>query len=466
MNQRERFLAIVIGGLFVALGFQWVFNQYRGAIRFRQNRLNSLAGEAETLQARWLAGAEAEQLLGEYKVRSLSSDIEVAKSTYQSWLLDTVRKVGVADAIVDPVGQAPEGDLYTKFGFRVSGKTNLRGVVDLVYAIQSRDQLHRIREISFSPLRQSIRRGEEKSANEPEMLNVVLTLDAIALSIADVDPPAPSESPSYRIVRTLDESRETILNRNFFRPPNQPPVYEGSSQLVAYRGKENVMQFKFSDPEQDAVTVSVEGYLPEWARWDSETAKLIVTPPADETFVKRDEPSVTETSAEQPSESNTENNSKTETPESTAETESTEAVAVQEPVAPAAQSQSVDQFELEVIATDNGYPNRQTTQTILVKAQTPPPPPPEQTPPPGFDDATQTFLTALVQGRDDWTAWMNVRTRGKTLKLKIGDEFEIGSISGKVTGVSARIVTLEINGQSYELRPAGKLSDVLNEEQP
>jgi hypothetical protein len=411
-----------------------------------------------------LAGAEAEQLLGEYKVRSLSSDTEVAKSTYQSWLLDTVRKVGVADAIVDPVGQAPEGDLYTKFGFRVSGKTNLRGVVDLVYAIQSRDQLHRIREISFSPLRQSIRRGEEKSASEPEMLNVVLTLDAIALSIAEVAPPAPSESPSYRIVRTLDESRETILNRNFFRPPNQPPVFEGSSQLVAYRGKENVLQFKFSDPEKDAVSVSVEGYLPAWARWDAEAATLIVTPPVDET--KPAEPSVADAPSEQPSESNPENEPKTETSESTAETESTEPVATPEPVAPATQTQSIDQFELELIATDNGYPNRQTTQTILVKAQNPPPPPPEQTPPPGFDDATQTFLTALVQGRDDWTAWMNVRTRGKTLKLKVGDEFEIGSISGKVTGVTARIVTLEINGQSYELRPAGKLSDVLSEEQP
>ncbi|MFG0288627.1 MAG: hypothetical protein ACF8CQ_10645 [Rhodopirellula sp. JB044] len=410
MNQRERFLSIAIGGLLLALGFQWAFNQYRSAVRFRQNRLNSLANETEKLQAQWLAGAEAERQLGEYKVRSLSSDAEVAKSSYQSWLLETVGRLGIADAIVDPVGEVPVGDLYTRFGFRVSGKTDLPGLVDLVYAIQARDQLHRIRELQFAPSRQGVRRTEGKG-DGGELLSVVLTLDAVSMAIAEATPAPPSEEPSWRITRSLAESRDTILNRNLFHPPNQPPRYLGDERIVAFRGQRNPVDFSFSDPEDDAVSVRVEGYFPEWVEWDGDSERLIVNPPL--------------------------------------ENQEGEEV--------------VEQFEVQVIASDNGYPRRETTLPLVVKMQSPPPPPKPETPPPGFDDATQTFLTALVQGRDDWTAWMNVRTRGKTLKLKIGDEFEIGSIRGKVTGVTARRVTLEIDGETYELRPAGKLSDVLAE---
>lgn len=416
MNQRERYLSIGIGGLFLVLGLNWAFNQYRSALKFRQGRASSLTSEAGDLQAKLLAGAEAERQLGEYKVRSLSSDSEVAKSSYQAWLLSTVGGLGVADAVVDPIGSGPVDDLYMQFAFRVSGKTDLKGVVDLVYAIQARDQLHRIREINFAPVRQTLRQAAGNAEADSNTLSLVLMIDAIALNIADAVPTPPSEEPSWRITRSLDASREAILNRNLFQPPNQSPQFEGDTQVVAYRGKANELQLKFSDPENHGVSVNIQGDLPEWVRWDAESAKLVVTPPAD---------------AAETDDSNSE------------------------------KAETIEQFEVQVIATDNGYPNRQTTQSLVIKTQPPPAAPEPPKPAPGFDDATQTFLTALVQGGDDWTAWMNVRTRGKTLKLKIGDEFEIGSISGKVTGVTARLVTLEINGKTYELRPSGKLSDVL-----
>lgn len=403
MTQRERILAIVVGGLFVVIGAQWVFNQYRDALRFRQNRLSSLTGDAETMQMKWLAGAEAERQMGEYKVRSLSSDQQVAQSSFQSWLLETVREVGLKDAIVDPVGDIPVGDLYRRYGFRLSGKADLPGLIDLVFSIQARDQLHRIRELNFSPVTKASRRGATDEDMEGQ-LSIVMVIDAISLSIADANPPAPSDKPSWRIAQTKQEYLDSILNRNFFQPPNQAPRYRGSEQLAATIGQSNRLRFDFEDPEQDSLRLTLEGELPAWATWDEASGMLDVAPTEDA-----------------------------------------------EPV------------ELKIIATDDGYPNRQTSQTLVLKTQQPPPPPKPTPPAPGFDDSTQTFLTALVQGRDDWTAWMSVRTRGKTLKLKIGDEFEIGSINGKVTGVTARSVTIEIDGMSYELKPAEKLSDVLQE---
>ncbi len=75
----------------------------------------------------------------------------------------------------------------------------------------------------------------------------------------------------------------------------------------------------------------------------------------------------------------------------------------------------------------------------------------------GFDDASQTVLTALVQGRNEWTAWLHVRTKDETIKLKIGEEFEIGTIKGTVKSVNSRSAILEVAGTELELQPAGNL---------
>lgn len=433
MTQRERFLSIIIGGLIFVVAAQWIFNQYRGALRFRQNRLSSLSGEAETMQMTWLAGAEAERQMGEYKVRSLSSDPQIAQSSFQSWLLETVREVGLQDAIVDPVGDLPVGDLYRRYGFRVSGKTDLPGLVDLVYEVQARDQLHRIRELNFAPVTKAARRGVSEAEFE-DVLSVVMVIDAISLSIAETNPPTPGDQPSWRIAQSQEDYRDSILNRNFFKPPNQAPRYRGSEQLVATIGQSNELQFEFEDPEDHEIRLTLEGDLPTWASWDEGRGRLIVSPP---------KPTEDETTEDEASDSEN------------VDGENVDGETTERPAG------NLDPIEVRITAIDNGYPSRQTTQTVMVKPQAPPPPPKPTLPSPGFDDSTQTFLTALVQGRDDWTAWMSVRTRGKTLKLKVGDEFEIGTVRGKVTGVTSRSVMIEIDGQSYELKPAEKLSEAI-----
>ena len=93
-----------------------------------------------------------------------------------------------------------------------------------------------------------------------------------------------------------------------------------------------------------------------------------------------------------------------------------------------------------------------------------PPPPPEPPPEkPKFDDASQTVLTALVQGGDEWTAWMNVRTRGKTLKLREGDQFEIGSVRAKVVSVRPKFVELEIEeDRRFTLKMDGVLREAVD----
>ncbi|MEM8910248.1 MAG: hypothetical protein AAGC97_00665 [Planctomycetota bacterium] len=393
MTQRERFLALAVGGLIFAVVVQWGFGKYRTALNQRRNRVSMLQNDQQVLNERKLNGAYADRQMGEYLARSLPSDPDRAQSDYQSWLLDTVRKHGLSDAVVDPISVTPVGDLYRRFGFRVSGRTQLPDLVDLLYAVTNKDYLQRIREMNFGPTRE----GD---------LNVEMTIDSIALGLAPSDAAEPSEG-SWRVASDLETYRERILNRNFFQPPNQPPRFNGSRDLVAYRGRPSEERIAFEDPEQTGLKYSLAGELPDWARFDPYRGAFRFSVPAD-------------------------------------------------------LPQDSEPLTLTVTATDSGYPRRQNEQQLTVRIANPPPPP-QREERPGFDDASETYLTALVRGGGDWRAWMNVRPRGKTLKLRVGDAFEIGSVKGTVIEVTPKMAKLEIDGRTYEFRPDQKLTEAVTD---
>ncbi len=75
----------------------------------------------------------------------------------------------------------------------------------------------------------------------------------------------------------------------------------------------------------------------------------------------------------------------------------------------------------------------------VVKREPPPPPPPK----PKFDDSEHAFVTAIVQSGDKLQAWINVRTTGEVLRVKAGDSFEVGLMSGEIRDVTAKRLLLQ-----------------------
>jgi len=225
---------------------------------------------------------------------------------------------------------------------------------------------------------------------------VSMNVDAIGLANAPNDLPERSE-PSYRVDADAEAYISAIMNRNLYEPPNQAPRYSGGRSIEAIVGRDSPTPLTFKDPEGHAVRFELAEESPEFVRLDSRSGTLRV------------------------------------------------------------KSDVTQEFELLVRAIDSGYPQQATEQKITVRVVDPPPPPPAPVAKPVFDDASQTVLTALLQVRGDWTAWMHVRTRDETLKLKIGDVFEIGTLKGTVFDVNPRYATLEIDGRRFELRPSGNL---------
>jgi len=397
MTKRERVLSMAVGSLLLLFVVQWGINKYRAAVRTRTNRITQLRQDNAEQQQTLLEGAFAENQMDEYVARSLPSNRERAQSDYQNWLLEMLGNASLSDPRVNPTSITPAGDLYDRFSYSVDGRTDLPSLVGLLHSFYSKDYLHGISKMTINPARD--RSGK---------LDVKMSIDVLALSAAASDA-KPVASDSWRTASDLMAYREPIANRNFFEPPNQAPVFNGNETIEAIVGKDSTTPLTFKDPDghklrYELVADSDQSDAPEQAGVQP-TVKL---DPATGTVTIR--------------------------------------------------SDEKREFDLRVRAVDDGYPSRAAEQTLTVRIVDPPPPPMEVEKF-KFDDSKQTVLTALVQGRQNWTAWLNIRTRGETLKLSVGDTFEIGSLKGSVVEVTPKYVVLESGGQRFELKPAGILAE-------
>ncbi|QDV43529.1 hypothetical protein Enr13x_33860 [Stieleria neptunia] len=388
MNQRERVLAILVGGLFVLGLGQWGFTKYKTAIKQRRTQYESLQERQIQLSEQRNQGALADRQMGEYLVRSVSSDVERARSDYQSWLFDVVENHNIQDAKIDSGRTSPVGDLYQQMTFLLTGRAEVENIFEFMHEIQSKDYLHRIREFDLKP------------SKTESGFTISMTIEVASLRNAPVDANAP-DTNAWRVDPDSLAYSDPILNRNLFEPPNRAPSYGGSDTIEVTKGRSEAVSLVFKDAEQHRLSYELVD-PPENVSIDDRSGTLRVS------------------------------------------------------------SDELTEFDVTVRVTDQGYPKRVVEETLLVKVVDPPPPPPPEKPPLEFDDAKQTYLTGLVQGAEDWTAWMNVRTRGKTLKLRVGDEFEIGSVRGVVESIDADSVKIKIGEKTIALTSGGTLKSAVD----
>lgn len=116
------------------------------------------------------------------------------------------------------------------------------------------------------------------------------------------------------------------------------------------------------------------------------------------------------------------------------------------------------EYTLTITATDDGFPPLSVNKAVLVTVNDPPPPLPEGPKKLDFDDAKYTFLSAVLESPEDNQVWLHVRTKGQTLRLKVGDKFEVGSIKGTIKSIDASYVTFESDGKMKKLEKGKNLA--------
>ncbi|MDX1946339.1 MAG: Ig domain-containing protein [Pirellulaceae bacterium] len=267
MNSRERMLAIAVGACGLLLGGYFLQSFVAGQFTDRRHRIESLEGDLRKLKTEALRGKQAVARLGEYEARSLPPQPEVARSLFQSWLLEEVGQVELIDPQVRAVSTINEEDVFIKQSFTITGKGNLQQLVELLHAIYRHDYLQRISLVSFKPIKES------------KLIDATITIEGVSmLSAAPATQLTPRASQRLALP-TRDDYLKVILGRNLFGPPNNPPKLASIGKQRVYTGRPADFQAKGTDPDPlDRVQYALTKSADPAARFDAYSGQFRWTP--------------------------------------------------------------------------------------------------------------------------------------------------------------------------------------------
>lgn len=409
LNPRERFLALLIIVLvpfllLPLLGFSAYQNlaDKRSLIRSANDAKDNL----ELNRQRWM---RAEERRNEMRRFSLSSNLDDGRSAYQNWLLTTANEIfGSASVrhMGDTTRKSVNTEVYTESSFDLSTTATLGQLLEFLDRFENLDCLHRVSRMSIVPV------TDVGSQSPTKQLKLNLDIDALAVAGADVRDSLTNqiETTVFDLADYSPETRETwradILKRNVFGLPNNPPRLSTSGTR------------RFTEGDKIELAVS--------ARDEDEEDKLryeLVDSPM-EGVTLRNDPARNSATLIVPSDL------------------------------------AVGRYQFTVAVHDDGFPAKSDQAQYSIEIEAEPTPRAPEPPEPAFDPSVATYVTGIVRDRAGiWKVFVDNKPEGELLELVVGDEFEVGSISGIVLQIVPGRATFEIDGEIVDFRPG----QVLNE---
>lgn len=372
MNQRERFLAIGVGVVAGVFGLQYGFNSIRGKLDAKQQQIESAEKKSFDLTKELNSGVTAKRRLNALALKSLPSKSETAIAQYKAWLTTTGREAGFEGINVSPQGRPRPTDAFKAYKFQLKGSCDTEQALDFLGMFYDKDYLHSIRIFKMTP-----------SPKERDQFTVTVDAEVLSLNAAAKDQ-APTGEPSGRLAMTLEEYKQSVLKRNPFSPPNEPPrITSGTIEFTL--GESGSETLKATDEEGHSVDFNlISTDLPKGLQMKG--GRLSGTP------------------------------------------------------------SEIGKTKIEVEAVDDGWPNMSSKKDITVVVKEPQKPV-VKAEPEKFDPATQTFISGIVSGSRGPQAWIRSRTDNKLFKKYSGEEIEIGTIKATVVSINPREEYVEFESE-------------------
>ena len=209
MKKRERILAIVVGLLVAAYVGNWLFEQaLTGPVRERQEKIDRLKREIAAKETKLRGAQRAVSQLAAWNEQSLPSDVELAQSLYQQWLLELVSNAGFEQPNVDSGEVAArrgssKSVVYQRLGSTIRGRATLAQLTDFLHTFYRANHLHQIQRLSMTPVPNT---GK---------LDLSMSIEALVLPQADRKSRL-SEAVSHRLAFDARSDYASIVERNLF----------------------------------------------------------------------------------------------------------------------------------------------------------------------------------------------------------------------------------------------------------
>lgn len=212
-DKRTRLLVLVLGAIGVLyagdLAYRsWIESPRKEAERQKTRLEKRIRADKLSLAKSKRIAADLEQL----ESQSLPWDLEVARSSYQSWLLQLVQRAKLQTPNVDSTepmplavgrgGRRGKPDFH-KLGFTLRTRGSLKQVVHFLFDFYRADHLHKIRSMNLNPA------GRERN------LDLTLSIETLVLSTALREKKL-SPGVSERLASSTREDYQPLVRRNLF----------------------------------------------------------------------------------------------------------------------------------------------------------------------------------------------------------------------------------------------------------
>ena len=212
-DKRTRTLLLVLG----SIGILYIGDlAYRSGIESPRQEAERLKSRLEKrIRATKLSLAKSKRIaadLEQLEGQSLPWDLEVARSSYQSWLLQLVKRAKLQTPNVDssePValsigrgGRRGKPD-YHKIGFTLRTRGSLKHVGHFLFDFYRADHLHKIRSMNLNPV------GRDRN------LDLTLSIETLVLGTALRENEL-SPGVSERLASATREDYQPLVRRNLF----------------------------------------------------------------------------------------------------------------------------------------------------------------------------------------------------------------------------------------------------------
>jgi hypothetical protein len=271
---RERLFGIIVGCTAVVLGGFFIQQWVSGQFSRRAGEIGRLKQDIQKFERDAAKGRVASRKVADYELRSLPANVEIARSRYQTWLVNEMELAGLIEPDVRfTSAQGGDKDIFVRQAFSVEANGTLPQVVELLYGFYRVDWLHRITQLKLRPV------------SDSKLLNFSMHIEALSLKkAASVDKLEPRES-SRLALKERDAYYDAIVGRNIFGPRNNEPKLEVSGPTEVYLGRTAELTIKGNDPDPlDQVFMNLVQSAAEDAKLDPVTGKLIWTPKTPGTY--------------------------------------------------------------------------------------------------------------------------------------------------------------------------------------
>ncbi|MCD6303544.1 MAG: hypothetical protein J7M21_01110, partial [Planctomycetes bacterium] len=212
MSLRERVLGIAVGGLFVvAVGYLGVKKMYLGKLRqYDDARVRTANQLASLLRENASIAARARSLKG-WAALTYDTDELRASAKLGASLMALVQRAGLSpDKLsLQPVSGGHVRGAYKELGRTIRVRGKLQNIVDFLYLLQQEPHLHRLENISLTPVART-------NEVDLQVRYVTLVLEARPSEHLVTDR-LPTTAPT-----DLDSARrklyDAIASRDLFRP--------------------------------------------------------------------------------------------------------------------------------------------------------------------------------------------------------------------------------------------------------